>query len=179
MVIDMPAKIIGIFILITMSALTGCLAANGLKRRVDALRQLKLMLENIRLMIRYEAAPLGEIVCRLCESGAYGRLDFLPSLRESLEGEDIYSAEMNFNLFWSAALEEHRGAFSEEDMTLLANLGSVLGTTDAEGQLSALSLAEAETSNLISGANEQYRAKGRLYRSLGAVAGALIAVVII
>ena len=58
-------------------------------------------------------------------------------------------------------------------------MGNVLGSCSCDGQLSALSLACEETDRLIIDAGEQYEAKGRLYRALGAIAGAVIAVIIV
>ncbi|MGN0666346.1 MAG: stage III sporulation protein AB [Huintestinicola sp.] len=170
-------KLTGIVILAAMSICTGFIAADGLMHRLQALKQLRMMLENIRLMIRYESVPLDEIFRRLSENESYDRLLFIAPAAEMLQG--VPYAGTSFSSQWEDIVNKHCGSFTREDTDIICSLGTVLGTTDTEGQLSALSLAVEMTDTLISDASEQYRAKGRLYRSLGAIAGALIAVIII
>lgn len=171
-------RITGIILLLIMSVCTGWLAAGNLKKRVRALRQLRAMLEEIRILIRYEAAEVSEIIRRICNSSGFEELLFLNALSDCGDRLCAYDGE-TFSDLWNKALSERPGSFSEEDLELIGRIGSCLGTCDCEGQLSALSLLMVQTDKLITEAEEQYNAKGRLYRSLGAVAGALIAVLVV
>ena len=171
-------KAVGTVILLFMSALAGCFAADGLKRRLQGLRKLRSMIEEIRLMIRYEALEVSEIVRRLCSDERKYGMGFLEPLGSLVSGE-MDEGGITFSEAWSRAVHEKSEPFSEEDIFLLERLGGIIGSCDCEGQLSALTLICAETDRLISEAEEQYRAKGRLYRALGAIAGAVIAVIVI
>lgn len=162
-------KTAGMVILLFMSVAVGCLAAHGLKRRVELLRAIRRMIESMRLMIRYEALETDEIIKRLAEDSSMSELTFINEIAD--EG-----SENCFHDKWESAVKTQSG-LNDEDILLLLRIGSFLGTSDCEGQNSALEVAAAETDRLIEEAAGQYEAKGRLYRSLGAAAGALLAVI--
>ena len=167
-------KITGIMLLLFMSAMTGFFAADSLRRRLCGLKALRNMLESLRLMVRYEALEVTEMVRRLCEGEISSEISFISALNELIQSE-VETGNMTFSKAWSMAVNENGGAFTEDDKALICRVGNVLG----DGQLSALSLACEETDRLIIDAGEQYKAKGRLYRALGAIAGAVIAVIIV
>lgn len=131
------------------------------------------MTEKIRLMIRYEEATVYEIVRRCAEDESIKELEFTETLCRCTDENTPFSAA------WSKAVRESRLRLTDGDRSLLMRIGNILGTTDCEGQLSTLSGILAEIDKAIEDAEEQYHAKGRLYRSLGAIAGAAIAVIIV
>lgn len=171
-------KLAGTILLLCMSALAGSFAAQNLKERTSALRQARLLFESLRLMIRYEALEVTDIVERISASRSFPDLAFIPALKSGCE-RYMETGEYTFSEIWDKALYENKGAFTDEDAALLSGVGGILGSCDCEGQLSAISSACAEADRLIIQSAEQYAAKGRLYRALGAIAGALIAVIII
>lgn len=171
-------KITGIMLLLFMSAMTGFFATDSLRRRLCGLKALRNMLESLRLMVRYEALEVTEMVRRLCEGEISSEISFISALNELIQSE-VETGNMTFSEAWSMAVNENGGAFTEDDKALICRVGNVLGSCSCDGQLSALSLACEETDRLIIDAGEQYKAKGRLYRALGAIAGAVIAVIIV
>lgn len=171
-------KLTGIMLLLFMSVLTGFFAADGLRRRLSGLKALRNMLEALRLMERYEALEVTEMVRRLCEGDMYADVGFIAPLNVLMQSE-VETGSMTFSEAWNKAVDENRGAFSDDDRALICRVGNMLGSCSCDGQLSALSLACEETDRLIADADEQYRAKGRLYRALGAIAGAVIAVIVL
>ncbi|MCI7768263.1 MAG: stage III sporulation protein AB [Oscillospiraceae bacterium] len=171
-------KLLGTILLLFMSALTGSFAAEGLKARVRELKQLRLCLESLRLMIRYEALEVTEIVRRLSEDSTFSGLAFIAPLKKYTD-EACESGKMTFGEAWDKALSENRGSLSEEDIALASRAGKILGSCDCDGQLSALTLLCEEADRLIMDAKEQYMAKGKLYRALGAITGAVIAVIVV
>ncbi len=165
-------RLAGIILLAAVCAMMGMLAAGSLKNRVKAVRQIRIMLERIRLMIRYEALEVNDIVRRLSDDDKLSELRFIPLLHSMQEnGED------DFHAAWDRAVDEARDELTDNDIALLKRTGSILGSCDCEGQLAALAVCCDEADRLAADAQEQYNAKGKLYRSLGAVAGALIAVI--
>lgn len=169
-------KLFGTFLLLIMSALTGTFAAEGLKARLNELKLLRLCLESLRLMIRYEALEVSEIARRLSEDSTLSGLAFITALKKYTD-EACENGDMSFGEAWDRALSENKGNLSDEDISLASRAGNILGSCDCDGQLSALSLLCEEADKLIQDAKEQYIAKGKLYRALGAIAGAVIAVI--
>lgn len=171
-------KLIGTLLLLMTSVMTGSLAAEGLKARVSALKQVRIMLESLRLMIRYEALEVSEIVRRLSEDRELSGLTLLSSLKKY--SDDCFEKGLvTFDEIWERALSENTGDLTAEGISVLSRTGKILGSCDCDGQLSALTILCEETDRLIAEAKEQYLAKGKLYRALGAVAGAFIAVIVV
>ena len=67
----------------------------------------------------------------------------------------------------------------DEEKHILLDLGNLLGTTDIEGQLSCISAQLALMSSLREQRAAEYRQKGRLYRSLGVMAGISVGIIMI
>lgn len=134
---------------------------------------IRLMTEKIRLMIRYEGITVFEMAKRCAEDESLKKLDFAAELGRCCR------EDREFFLSWKDAADKSRGILTDSDYSLLIRIGCVLGTTDCEGQLSALSGILAQIDSAVVDAEEQYKAKGRLYHSLGAIAGAAIAVIVI
>ena len=171
-------KLVGTILLIAVSVSCGVMAAGGLRQRLTALRQLRRMLEALRLMIRYEALEVVQMTARLADDETLTELEFIPYINQ-YAASAVETGGESFAEAWHRAVDEHCGSFSKEDIPLIMRTGSVLGVCDCEGQLQSLAACCAECDRLIDEAQGQYQAKGRLYRALGAVAGALIAVVVI
>lgn len=167
-------KLAGICIVAAMPLLSGRIAAGALKKRVSSLRQMRELIGSLSLMIRYEALEVDEIALRL-KDGGFDELSFVKLLGSSTE--KLKDGEKTFREIWDLAADKCDDGFAAEDTELLRRIGSVIGSCDTEGQLSALSLYALRADKLISDAEEQYKAKGRLYCSLGAVAGALMALI--
>lgn len=84
--------------------------------------------------IRYSAVPLGELVNLLSESGAHKDCTFLKRVVGRIEsGETVQDAWVN--------VSKTAPFFSETDRAILNDMGSRLGETDTDGQLSMLTLA--------------------------------------
>lgn len=171
-------KLIGTLLLLITSVITGSLAAERLKARVKVLKQVRILLESLRLMIRYEALEVPEIIRRLGEDRELSGLRFLSCLTNYF-ADCFENGSMTFDEMWEKALNENTGDLPAEGVSVLSRTGRILGSCDCDGQLSALSILCEETDRLIYEAKEQYLAKGKLYRALGAVTGAFIAVIVV
>lgn len=171
-------RLVGTILLLTASVAAGSFAAEGLKTRVKALKQVRIMLESLRLMIRYEALEVSEIVRRLSENSELSRLNFITYLNK-YSAECFDKGELTFDELWKKAVSENSDGLSAEDISVISRTGRVLGSCDSDGQLCALTGLCDETDRLINEAREQYLAKGKLYRALGAVAGAFIAIMLV
>lgn len=66
-----------------------------------------------------------------------------------------------------------------EDLELMASLADIVGASDTEGQLSALEMIETLLQKQRNEAISAQQKKGKLYRSLGALAGASMVVLLL
>ena len=142
----------------------GCCAERRLSGRARALRELCMMLRGFAVRIRYTAPTFAELV-EGCDGG------FASLVRERLRQGDIRAA-------WAEACDVSPD-ITEEARALLRELGRTLGTSAAEGQLSYLEMYLARAEELSSAADSQQKRLGRLYRTVGALAGAAAAIMII
>ena len=139
-----------------------------LRLSAENLAELEQLCTEISLEMRCTAPPLERLAGSL--HGEFARL--LNS--ELSNGAVIHSA-------WANACDKlGKFAFCKTDeQQLLRELGAALGTTSAESQVGLLELYKGRFSELRKAAVEEYRRKGRLFRSIGALAGAGAAVLVL
>lgn len=158
-----PAAIV---FLICMAA--GFLKSSHLKRRVQLLSELRQLTSEFSVSIGYIAPTLDELADSC--SGIFGQL--LHQQRQHCL--DIRTA-------WSNAVQQlSEYSFCEKYETeLLRDLGKRLGTCDTNGQLSILKMYNEKFAVLCTQAEEIAATKGKLFRSIGTLAGAGAAILII
>lgn len=165
-------KIIGFICVVLCGAGGGAIMSEKLRHLRESSRQIHGMLIQVSVMIRYRALNVYEIVRELHCSGSYPELEFLRELPES------YEAGADFTELWAKAVENDNGIGAEEKRLLTA-FGAELGTSDIDGQLMTIQSAIESMSGIESRRSEEYRAKGRLYRSIGALFGLMTGIVLI
>ncbi len=69
-------------------------------------------------------------------------------------------------------------SLNDSDISHLLSLASIIGSSDTDGQLSAISMVEELLKRQRAEAQEAKEKKGRLYRSLGALAGAGMVIIL-
>ena len=67
----------------------------------------------------------------------------------------------------------------DEEKAVLAELVEVLGTTDVQGQVSCIASQLVRMEELRELRRQEYIQKGRLYRSLGVMAGVSVGIILI
>lgn len=134
------------------------------------------MLAEIKLMIEYNSADVYEIAETLAGQDKIKILGFLSELDMMLKNFH----EVPFGVQWEEAVRKWECPFfKEEERKLIVSVGENLGRSGTEGQLRFIEMARYELSGIISRAEEESIRKGKLYRSLGALSGALAAVILI
>lgn len=94
--------------------------------------------------------------------------------RASLKMENLPAGEA-----WRYSIENSKTNMKEEDLKVLINLEKLLGKTDINGQLSELKLIDTFISKQIEDAKEEQKKNEKLYKSLGIIAGLVIAIILI
>ena len=139
-----------------------------LKKRALLLSQLNQLTEELAAAIRYTAPPLNELADGC--GGIFGEL-----LNESrCDTDDIKTA-------WKTAAQRlSELSYTEKsEAELMSGLGQKLGTCDAEGQLSMLSMYSEKLKRLSDEAEENAKVRGKLFRSVGTLLGAGAAILVI
>ena len=82
---------------------------------------------------------------------------------------------------WEEAVRKtaEDAGYRKEDLPLLLRLSEVLGTSDVDGQIKGIELMERELEASYEEAQAEQKTKGKLYRSLGALAGAGVVVLLL
>lgn len=161
-----------ILTLIIISSILGSYFSRRLKFRCVFLKNISYMLEDISLMIEYDAAEVGDIIKRLCSNKRYEELDFLKALQSKKESD--------FSYLWEKSVSEKNYDFlTDEEIELIKDIGRKLGKTDICGQLNTIKYEKSQLEKMLKNAEDDFMAKGKLYRSLGVLCGAFIAILFI
>lgn len=165
-------KFIGIIVIISATSFAGYYFSAALKKRLIMLKKLNYMLEEILILLRYKSATVYEITEALAGDERFSEFEFLRNVKAD--------GGVPFQLSWCEAVyRSSLCGMKKSDMELIAEIGKKLGTSDLDGQVSTVMLQRSELESSIASAEEEYSKKAKLYRSLGTLTGAFIAVMLI
>lgn len=166
-------KYAGIILLILSSGLTGILLSKRLGERVELLRRTLAMLDRFSTQIRWQASTVEELLRSELRQGGGERLSFLEHIAGEPQGGPFPDA-------WKRALGEWKNpALEKEDRLLLETIGETLGSSDVEGQLASIALQKETCARLLEQAAHDRERKGKLYRSLGVLAGVFVSILLL
>lgn len=165
-------RITGILLIFLTSTVLGMFLSNNIKNKRERLVKERKMLEEISIMIRFNSLTLKEIIYELENEELFCDFKFLKILKIMLE------KPISFPEAWEQAIKKD-DIISESEKKVLIELGFNLGTTDIDGQLSTLNIYKIRLDKMIEEESEKYRVKGKMYRSLGIMFGAMIGILIV
>lgn len=165
-------KLTGILCIILACTGAGIYAARKLRQEVTAYERLISLAESCAAYIRCQSPELDELLAMLAEHPAYSSFHFLKAVSEKLSPETPPSA------LWNAAVCND-DAVPKGAQEILCSLGTVLGTTDTTGQISAIELHCTRLKRAAEESRECFQRQGKLYRSLGLLGGAMLAVMLL
>ncbi|MGI6733133.1 MAG: hypothetical protein ACOX4J_02985 [Anaerovoracaceae bacterium] len=155
----------------------GYLAAKPYENRVIHLEDLILALKIMQAEMEYRNDPLPELMERIACHTTGRATDFLLAVCASLKKDDRY----DFYAIWKQAVEDVYGESSlmEEDRMILSNAGIELGKTDIVSQQAMFSHLFKGLEKQRKQAEEERRAKGRIYQALGTASGVLAVIILL
>lgn len=169
-------KFIGSIMITAAAAMIGFLKVKSLSEHVKALNAVISALEVMRAEILFRLTPLPEIMSQLSRNSDDPISCFFESCAEKLKTE----TSKPFTAIWNEALSEHPELpFSQEERTVLADLGTVLGRYDPEQQAKAIGLAESRLDRFLKKAEAVRATQGRMYGALGVIIGICIVIVLL
>lgn len=132
------------------------------------------MLEELSIQIRFQALTVFELINSLCGNSQLKELEFLNSIKEKFE------PNISFYDAWISGIDSWSNQpLNDEDISFLKNVGSTLGNSDIEGQLSSLELHKENLDRLLQKAISDRDKKAKLYRSLGVLSGTFISIMLL
>lgn len=164
-------RLIGVLLIFSACCSVGMNISLGMKKKLERLNLFRRMTDETATLIRYRSLTVREIFLLLKENSAYSELLFLHNADfsdKSRPAGEIWQESINSDL-----------TLSGEEKKLLIQLGSQLGTTDTQGQLSVISVFNESLDCMIQKQSEKYAVKGKLCRSMGILGGAMAGILII
>lgn len=165
-------KLTGIVCIILACTGAGMYAARRLRREVMAYERLISLIESCAAYIRCQSPELDELLHILAGESIFGGFRFLHEVSERMHPGTPPSA------IWNAAIYSDP-AVPKGAKEILCSLGTVLGTTDTSGQLSAIALHSTRLKRAAEESRERMERQGKLYRALGMLGGAMLAVLLV
>lgn len=165
-------KTAGILFVFAASICAGCYASYNIKAQCRTVRLLETLLEDFMIYIRYQSLPMEDLLALFAEHENYQEIAFLQRVRAA------FRPEMPSHLLWCEEVRRD-GQIVPPAQEILCALGNVLGTTDVQGQLTALETHRLQMHKLADTMQENCQKKGALYRHLGLLAGAMLAVLLL
>ncbi|MBR5544380.1 MAG: hypothetical protein IKU66_02795 [Clostridia bacterium] len=100
-----------------------------IKNHTDSVRQLVLMIENIKILIIYKNLSVEDIFDYVSKSDIYGLLGFIKVLNQNIKENGRFYEMVNDALFLDT-----ENYLDKEDIDNVKSFLSMLGNSDAEGQ---------------------------------------------
>lgn len=136
----------------------------GLKMRVLELKKFVLMLDEMAILIRFRAIRTKEMIEEISNHESFSNFIFLNILVDCLELDD------DINTSWRTAAS--RTVFlNEGDKAILMGVGEQIGSSDIDGQLSMLELSKTLAERNLINAEDEYRTKGKMLRTVWCLCG--------
>lgn len=175
--IEMIVKLSGITLITGSSTAIGFLLSGRLKERIEELKTIKKLLVLLRGEIRYNHATLTESFQIIA-----GRMDSIYEMFLLRVSEDLKAMDgQTLAQIWEHNVRDcfRESAMSREDKDRLISLGSQLGYLDIEMQLNTIELYLEQLQEEISSAQETLKRNGKLYQTMGVIAGIFVVLLIV
>lgn len=165
-------KYILIFFIVIISARIGQIYSKKYINRVKELESIKQILNELKTKIKFTYKPLQDIFYEIASNHHDNIGKIFESISNNMKDIDLKEA-------WEKEIKESDNSLSKEDIEILLSIGKVLGTTDVEGQINQIILAEELIENKIKEAEIEKAKNVKLYRVLGTSAGLTLAIILI
>ena len=167
-------KLLGILLGGLALFLAGNSLAVRLKEEAGLLRKGQLLILRVRRALTVRKLPTGQILRELAADADFACFPFVRKTADRFTGTESPA------LIWQEEVDRWKGLpHSPAGREALRELGGILGGSDGESQAAALLLLEERMQGSLSQAEKRAAADGKLCRSLGVLAGLMLAVLAI
>lgn len=165
-------KIVLLISIVVASSIIGILFSKKYSKREKELKDMKSALNMFATKIKFTYEPIPNLFLEISNKigGNIGKI---------FERASIRMREENAGEAWDNSFLDVPNNLLKEDITILKNLGRLLGQTDLEGQISEIEVVnDFLTSQLENAKNEKLKNE-KMYRTLGIISGLTIAIILI
>lgn len=165
-------KLFILSMIIGASSAIGILFSKKYANREKELKEMKNSLNIFATKIKFTYEPIPNVFMEISNKigGNVGNI----FARAANRMKEISAGEA-----WVQALEETKYNLNKEDISVIKNLGRMLGQTDLEGQISEIEVVNEFLTSQLENAKEERRKNEKMYRTLGLVCGLTIAIILI
>lgn len=168
-------KVFGCILLILSCSLMGCLKANSYRERRLELENILEIIKLMDLYITYRREPLQKVFINCSKS----RKCWFSSVLNKCAG--YMDEQQDIEIAWKKAIEDYieTTPIVKEDMAIIEDMLLGLGKSDIAGQRRVLDPSTTRINHQLKESLYKEKNLGKLYKTLGAASGIVIAIIII
>ena len=166
-------KMVGIIFIVLSSTMIGLLMASNMSGKVRRIEGLIAMLEEMASRLAHLRPTMLGLMTWLAARERFAELGIAEVCRQRLQSGEAFS------ISWRAGIECESNNIDRDLVDILSPLGEVLGSTDLDSQLSAISCACRLLKVNLETAREEQRKKSGMFRTMGVLCGIAIAILLI
>ena len=170
------AKIAAMLTVLLSGTWIGIRMADRLKCRLLTLKRIDAYFRRLMTGMAYARSPLTELACRAADGG---NDPLFRAFGEGLLNGASPSGAWRDAMRRAAREDGGISCLTARDTKLLEGFVATLGTSDLRSQKEYACLLFAELTDAISEAERNYTGKARIYRSLGALGGVAVAILLL
>lgn len=165
-------KMILLISIVVASSIIGILFSKKYSKREKELKDMKSALNMFATKIKFTYEPIPNLFLEISNKigGNIGKI---------FERASIRMREENAGEAWDNSFLDVPNNLLEEDITILKNLGRLLGQTDLEGQISEIEVVNEFLTSQLENAKSEKLKNEKMYRTLGIISGLTIAIILI
>lgn len=168
-------KAVGALMLILGCVGIGLLRVKTMDKRIETVRSLMYAFEVMERELTFRIPLLEEMLSSAARLTEEPTRSFLSICKNELIG----NTDMPFAEIWNRAAQEQLTTLKKKDLNPVLVLGSFLGRYDSEGQRNAINQAYSALEQVLSNATKERSGQGKVYKVLGATAGAFLAILLL
>lgn len=159
-------------VLFACSSALGYVAADGLRQRCKAIETLQGILDTLGVRLRYYQEPLSQAVRSTAQSIEEAPHDFLSMLAQQLGAGYSPAESLERTMADRTRAVGFRERLGKEEKLILEEMFERIGS-HREDQEAAFALCEQRLTQQLANARQEWQQKGRLYRMMGVLGGAI------
>ena len=150
--------------------LLGSSCAMRLKEQLDSFHTLEKLLLRFSKALSLRRMPTKQLLSEAAAAPEFACFLFLKEAAANFDGSQPLEQ------LWGEAVEKQKPPLPTEGQEILLEIGRILGNGSWEDQAAALELLKSRLEPITVQAGERMQRESRLFRSLGGLAGLLLAV---
>lgn len=165
-------KIFGAILLLLGATWAGLSASKKLDMRVKTLRSLLECMELLEWELAMNVPPTDQLIKEVSKRISQPASLFLHACLENMRANEYIMAEV-----WEKTARKQLTALNHDDFEVLLPVGTILGRYDTDSQKHSIMAARQRLSSNLNNAIDDRKRLGRLYSTLGVMAGVFLVIV--